>query len=422
MLALDAPYQLRSPTLLRIAEAPRDPLNEAELSRIWAAQSFPPGAITLLNGSLLRIILPGRPGGGAGPDFRDAIVAIDGDERHGDIELHVRASSFYSHGHHRDSAYNNVVLHVVYAADDGPVTNLQDGSQTPVAAFEPWVGRRSEELQHWLAAPPFWQEPCSDASIRLGKEGLMHTLQAQGTQRIEARIARLRDAVAAAGEEQALWTALLDSLGHGPDRAAWRRLAEILPPSSLRDLAAVHGPHAVEAALLSVAGLAQAPEDFAAALPRALSPALQGGSMPANRPQRRLRALANLWLRAEGDLPAFSRASILEYPRPRDLARRWSVADPLGGAALLGEQRAREILLNAVLPFAALDPSTRDAALRHLQALPAAPAYGKTAFLEANLRRSADSLRVASALQQQGLLAMVADWCRQGGCGRCPLS
>jgi hypothetical protein len=106
----------------------------------------------------------------------------------------------------------------------------------------------------------------------------------------------------------------------------------------------------------------------------------------------------------------------------KQLTQAWTVADRLGGAALLGEQRARELLLNAVLPFACLHTELAPKALAFVQKLPAAPAYGKTAFLEANLRRSADDFRVRSAVQQQGLLAMVEDWCRQGGCGRCPLS
>jgi hypothetical protein len=98
------------------------------------------------------------------------------------------------------------------------------------------------------------------------------------------------------------------------------------------------------------------------------------------------------------------------------------VADPLGGPALLGPDRARELLLNVVLPFAALDPELTEKAEGLAAKLPAARGYGKTAFLESNLRRAEEGFRPKTMLQQQGLLAMVGDWCKQGGCGRCPLS
>jgi hypothetical protein len=422
-----ADYALPRPGWLRVADGGADPLSEAELSRIWAAQSFPPEALTLEDGRRLRIVLPGRPGGGSGPDYRDAVVAIDGVEQRGDLELHVRAPSFYDHGHHEDAAYDNVVLHVVYAADGEAATRLHSGRTVPVAAFAPWVATRSDELQQWLAAPPLWLEPCSDATARLGKDGLASALSSEGRRRFALKVARLRELAATLGEEQALWLTLLDTLGSGSkDRAAWRRLAEVLPlshlPSLVADLPERGADAAIYAALLATAGLMMPPEDLAPFLPRPLSPALRGGSRPASRPERRLRALALLWSRAGGDLPLYARQTVFGAKGLKQLAAAWTVADPLGGAALLGAGRARELLLNAVLPFAALDTALASKAEDLLQKLPAAPAYGKTAFLEANLRRGDAGWRPKGALQQQGLLALVGDWCRQGGCGRCPLS
>ncbi len=82
--------------------------------------------------------------------MRYARPAIDGIEQRGDLELHVRAPSFYEHGHHADAAYDNVVLHVVYAADGDTDTRLRSGRRVPVAAFAPWVESRIDEIQRWL--------------------------------------------------------------------------------------------------------------------------------------------------------------------------------------------------------------------------------------------------------------------------------
>jgi hypothetical protein len=86
----------------------------------------------------------------------------------------------------------------------------------------------------------------------------------------------------------------------------------------------------------------------------------------------------------------------------------------------IGASRAHELAVNAVLPFAAARGSG-EAALAALRSLAAGSAYGRTAFLAANLAPAKG--RVArNALQSQGLLGYVAEWCSQGGCGRCPLS
>lgn len=49
----------------------------------------------------------------SGPDYLNAVVKMNGVEWHGNIELHLRNSDWYLHGHHLDPAYNTVVLHVV---------------------------------------------------------------------------------------------------------------------------------------------------------------------------------------------------------------------------------------------------------------------------------------------------------------------
>ncbi|HLF71083.1 MAG TPA: DUF2851 family protein, partial [Dehalococcoidia bacterium] len=122
---------------------PPDPINEAELSRLWEGQRFPGEALRTVDGRAVRVVYPGRRGGGPGPDFRDAVVFVGDEERRGDVELHVRASAFRGHGHNDDAAYDGVALHVVYLADDGRETRLRSGKRAPVAALAPWVAGRA---------------------------------------------------------------------------------------------------------------------------------------------------------------------------------------------------------------------------------------------------------------------------------------
>lgn len=52
-----------------------------------------------------------------GPDFNHAILKINGLTWHGSVEIHFKASDWWKHRHHLDSAYHNVVLHVVVEND-----------------------------------------------------------------------------------------------------------------------------------------------------------------------------------------------------------------------------------------------------------------------------------------------------------------
>ncbi len=182
------------------------------------------------------------------------------------------------------------------------------------------------------------------------------------------------------------------------------------------------GVDGLAAALLSVGGLGLPPPLIAGLLPRALSPAIERLGRPLNRPERRLTSLALLVGRGRGELTGLVLNRVASAASARELIEEWQVAEPSGGPALLGRERAQELVLNVVLPFAAGRPELTAKVEEILAQMPVSPAYGKTLFLEANLELADGKRRVKGALAQQGLLAMVEEWCKQGGCGRCPLS
>ena len=132
----------------------------------------------------MTVIYQGREGRGPGPDFRGAVIAGPSAlTLRGDVELHVRSSSFRAHGHDRDPAYGNVILHVVFEDDVGVDTPLPSGRTAPVVALAPWVDTRAGELERWLSQPLLWREPCHEALVRLGAVGVGAALEAEGDRR-----------------------------------------------------------------------------------------------------------------------------------------------------------------------------------------------------------------------------------------------
>ena len=88
----------------------------------------------------------------AGPDFRDAVIAFPtGKLSTGDVEIHVRASDWYRHGHHNDPEYDRVILHAVYRDDlDLPVVRAN--------------GRPVETLELSTVGPITLDSPASEGS------------------------------------------------------------------------------------------------------------------------------------------------------------------------------------------------------------------------------------------------------------------
>ncbi|MFQ6613486.1 MAG: DUF2851 family protein [Fidelibacterota bacterium] len=85
---------------------------ERDLVRAWLR--LPAGTeLSTIDGRSLVILKPGHRNRNAGPDISRARLFLSGAFVTGSVEFHVRSGDWYTHGHHQDSRYNQVVLHVV---------------------------------------------------------------------------------------------------------------------------------------------------------------------------------------------------------------------------------------------------------------------------------------------------------------------
>ena len=95
---------------------------EKLLQYVWRHKLFPLHALNTTEGNNLEIIDVGLQNFDAGPDFFNAKVKINDTTWVGNVEIHMKSSEWYVHGHDKDSAYNNVILHVAQDVNTDVVT------------------------------------------------------------------------------------------------------------------------------------------------------------------------------------------------------------------------------------------------------------------------------------------------------------
>jgi len=129
-------------------------MHEDFLHHLWKYQKYNSDSELKTNqGESLSIIEIGRHNQeNSGPDFFNAKVKIDGQVWAGNIEIHVKSSDWYAHNHQEDSAYDNVILHVVW--EDDVEVFRRDNEIIPSFSLEKYVAHGTLENYKSLIGIP----------------------------------------------------------------------------------------------------------------------------------------------------------------------------------------------------------------------------------------------------------------------------
>lgn len=109
-------------------------MSESFLHYLWQFQYFDKNDLRTASGEPVQVFYPGIRNTHAGPDFSNARIKIGDMEWVGSVEVHIHSSGWMEHKHHTDSAYENVVLHVVWK-NDKPVER-NDGTLLPAIELQ----------------------------------------------------------------------------------------------------------------------------------------------------------------------------------------------------------------------------------------------------------------------------------------------
>lgn len=331
---------------------------EALLARLWRERATRQQNLRTTEGRRVRVLYPGRRGTEAGPDFRDALIYTEASGLvRGDVELHLHPRDWDRHGHASDHRYNSVVLHGVLAPP-GASQPLPNGGAAPAVELSPLLDQTPESNAAGpISRRPLWSLLKShDYPKPATRSEAFLLLERAGKARFLQKAVSFAPLMEDLGAEEALYQALMESLGYSENRSGFLELAQRVPYRTLMN--AVRGAPKVDHALrikeilLETAGFTKEGD----------SRLLAGSVMdrrqwrlfrirPANHPRRRIAGAAVLLHRTS---PPGLLASTLRWIRGasfKPLLKNLTVADPSGGPALIGRSRALDMAVNVFLPL-----------------------------------------------------------------------
>ena len=438
-------------------------IRESLVTRIWAGQLLKKRSILTVDGRPIKVFYPGRQSHDCGPDLRDAVIAFGGRQpARGDVEIHVRSGEWKAHGHHLDPNFNRVILHVVLWHRGPAFSPTADGQEVPIVTLSKYLSKPLAQLSSEIEALAAWERPCRAAARRRGRSATLSILQLAGEQRFASKAEQFKGSLAIRQSDQVLYEGIMRALGYAKNEMPFIRLAGLLPMERLQGLAASGQIAAIQALTLGTAGLLPTAEgrfsypDLMEI--RRLTAQWTGSVMtetmnrtdwrffrvrPVNLPPRRLAGLSHLLVRHSGDLSqnmvrtaALSSVKDAQNRLLEGLIVRTSdywashgdfgVDVPFRGA-VIGRDRAADIIVNIVLPFVLAygdtygQPRLSRRAWELYRSHRKLPENRITRYMVKQI--FGDGVRsVAPACRQQGLIHLYRQFCVRAECDICPLA
>ena len=223
---------------------------EKLLHYVWKHKILPLKSLLTTDGREIEILDPGTYNTNQGPDFFNAKVKIGETLWAGNIELHLKASDWFRHGHDSDPSYNNTILHIAQVVDCEVTT--EDRNHPPQLQLDipAHLYQNYQELCQTDDYPRCHKIIPSIPQMKahMWMDALLAERMKERAQKVQDRVNRLN------GDwEQATFVTLCRNFGFGLNGDTFERWAMMIPLQGI-------GKHRdnlfqIEAIFLGMAGL-----------------------------------------------------------------------------------------------------------------------------------------------------------------------
>ncbi len=404
-------------------------------------------SFTDVDGNTIRIRQFGFWNHAAGPDFQHCSIEINGEQFNGDIELDTNTLDWENHQHHINPNYNNVVLHIVFQDTASTYfTRSENHSAIPRVVVPHSIVQQALQQPRYAVADSTIGR-CHAPLLHCSETQILQVLEQAAQHRCKLKAQRFQATLKAHTYSQALWTAIASTLGYHNNQSAMLTLAQRVPISQM-----IEHPEWADSLLFGVAGFLTAESFKNAPKPtqewmnqlwenwwklrskHELSPQrairwTHTGNRPSNHPQRRIAALAALAKNWNVVLSLSASPDALCKYITQLTDPFWSHHHTLASKtsshklALIGKQRANDLLINYLLPHAMVAQQSSSAA-SHYKKIPAPPVSNSIKRVSYRLfgNRQDTSTFLKKSWQHQALLQIYHDFCLDdtSDCSECP--
>ncbi len=450
-----------------------DKVDEAFVQKLWNEQRFFDTNMEAIDRRAIRVLKPGIWNHNEGPDFMHAEIEIDGKLQIGDVEIHVRSSEWYAHKHHLNSRYNRVILHAVFFNDDFNLrTRLQNGKRISTLELLKWIAVDTGDLYDDTEDTTTEEGICRVTGKQLNMEVLKGVFESLGRERFLEKAESMRLLRTRLDFEQLLYEGIMEALGYARNSKAMRELAQHIPFADFDQKSELE----IQAILFGVAGLLPSQREKPlptevtsdpsivalealwsasayAELPARMTEARWSfTSRPLNHPTRRIAAMSRLIYQCQGSLmmyflPTCEKALSAHTERQLrsiitalctllmlEPTSYWEKHSNFGlesrrKTALIGKDRALEIIINKILPAAyvwAVEAESRllqDTVLRLYSAGYKSKGNNIIRKVDEQIFTETQQLRHLNptAKIEQGVIRLYKNYCADRLCDLCPI-
>ena len=426
--------------------------SEKFLYHIWDAQHLKDNLQTISYKSL-KILYPGRWNTDAGPDFKDAILEIDGEVRRGDVEIELSTYNWQLHEHNENPAFNSVLLQVVFDHNGQyPYNFSENGEKIEILSVSNQLDNDLQKLIKKFSGKTFKTE-VKDCRALFGKEdaAILEKLNIQGKKRFEKKVKRFAAEHYFADFDQLVYQGIFESLGYSKNKYQMLQVALQLPFSKLKTFRAegMSFDELISIYLISTGLSTHLPASFPNEL-KIKWQEIYGRQQyvnevidthwelfrirPANHPAIRLIQISRIIYDSLETslfnriikLFSFSQQAFEVGAFRRNLYAFFQTAPEfLPEKYLLGKTRIDTILINILLPLASVyarekNYSELEETVQKIYSSAAGlPGNFITDFMDKHLSESQRKLVGKKAVLQQGILKLYYDHCQYHDCENC---
>ncbi len=213
----------------------RSSIAEHLIFQLWQKNYFSTIPIQTVDGRNVTILSTGILNQDSGPDFKNISIKVEDQIFQGDLEIHRAPEDWYTHQHHADPNYNNVVMHLVIGAftpHEPPVrlnrleVDVQVFTEISPEQFD-YLAKKFKINVENSSQQFFCQLSQTDPGFKL------QVIDHLGRQRLEAKAYRFNEQRVSNSWNQILYVGIMEALGYSKNQIPFRKLAQLLPFEAL---------------------------------------------------------------------------------------------------------------------------------------------------------------------------------------------